>query len=96
VAGLESCVDLDYGFTPATNLIQLRRSSLAVGAAADLPAAWLDVAAGTLQVLPQRYERRGEASYWYESPTFSYAALLEVTNDGFVRRYPGLWELEAQ
>src|SRR5688572_29093371 len=25
VPGLEGCVDLDFGFTPATNLLQLRR-----------------------------------------------------------------------
>lgn len=68
VAGLESCVDLDYGFTPATNSIALRRLSLAVGESADAPAAWLDDASFTLVFLPQRYTRRMENTYWYESP----------------------------
>jgi hypothetical protein len=94
VPGLESCVDLDLGFTPATNLLQLRRVALADGQAADVPVAWLDVAAGTLELLPQRYERRGESTYWYEAPRFGYAALLEVAPAGFIRRYPGLWEAE--
>ena len=94
VPGLENCVDLDLGFTPATNLLHLRRLALAEGQAADAPAAWLDVSAGTLKVLPQRYERRVEAAYWYEAPTVNYAALLEVTPIGFIRRYPGLWEAE--
>jgi hypothetical protein len=94
VADLERCVDLDLGFTPATNLLQLRRCALAAGQAADVPVAWLDVARGALDLLPQRYERRGETAYWYEAPRFDYAALLEVDTAGFIRRYPGLWEAE--
>jgi hypothetical protein len=94
VTGLQDCVDLDLGFTPATNLLQLRRVTLAEGAAADVPAAWLDVAAGTLVRLAQRYERRSATTYWYESPRHDYTALLETTPAGFVRRYPELWEME--
>ncbi len=94
VPGLDSCADLDLGFTPATNGLQIRRLALAEGQAAQAPAAWLDVSAGTLEFLPQRYERRAEVTYWYEAPRFSYGALLEVASDGFVRLYPGLWEME--
>jgi hypothetical protein len=95
VPGLGDCVDLDIAFTPATNLLQLRRTALAVGQAADVPVAWLDVSAGTIEVLPQRYERRTETTYWYEAPRFDYAAVLEVGPAGFVHRYPGLWEEES-
>ena len=94
VRGLEHCVDLDLGFTPATNLLQLRRAALAIGQAADVPVAWLDVAAGTLDLLEQRYERRGETTYWYEAPRFDYAATLEVSPTGFIVAYPPLWEAE--
>jgi uncharacterized protein len=93
VPGLERCVDLDLGFTPATNLLPIRRLALAAGEAAEAPAAWLEVETGTLSLLPQRYERRGEETYWYEAPRFDYAALLEVTASGFIRRYPELWEM---
>jgi uncharacterized protein len=95
VPNLGSCVDLDLGFSPATNLLPLRRLALAAGRAADVPVAWLDVSAGSLDVLSQRYERRAEATYWYEAPRFDYAALLEVTPAGFIKRYPGLWEAES-
>jgi uncharacterized protein len=94
IAGLTGCVDLDLGFTPATNLIAIRRLALAQGQAADVRSAWLDVATGSLQPLEQRYERRGESTYWYEAPHFNYAAELDVGPVGFVRRYPGLWEVE--
>jgi hypothetical protein len=92
VPGLEGCLDLDLAFTPATNLLPIRRLALAQGQAADAPAAWLDLTAGVLQALPQRYERRAETTYWYEAPSVQYSGLLEVTPTGFIRRYPGLWE----
>jgi uncharacterized protein len=95
VTDLGSCIDLDFGFTPGTNLFQLRRLALNEGQAADAPAAWLDAPEGRLELLPQRYERRSATTYWYESPSVEYAALLEVGPTGFVRRYPGLWEAES-
>jgi hypothetical protein len=85
------CVDLDFGFTPATNVLQLRRLALGVGGAASVSVAWLDAPSSGLDVLAQRYERRTVATYWYEAPRFGYAALLEVSPAGFVRQYPGLW-----
>lgn len=94
VTGLEECVDLDLGFTPATNLVHLRRLALAVDQQAAAPAAWLDVSAGILDGLYQRYERRTETAYWYEAPRFDYQALLEVNPDGFIEHYPRLWEAE--
>lgn len=93
--GLVGCVDLDLSFTPATNLLPVRRLGLAAGQGAAAPAAWLNLSAGTLEALPQHYERRDAATYWYEAPSVGYAGLLEVTSAGFVRRYPGLWETEA-
>jgi len=95
VTGVDDCVDVDFGFTPATNVLQLRRVALAVGEAANVPVAWLDVPANTLERLEQRYHRLTDATYDYESRKLSYHAVLETTPDGFVRRYPGLWELEG-
>ena len=93
--GLDDCIDVDFGFTPATNALQLRRLALAVGEAADVPVAWLDVPAGTLLRLEQRYHRLTDERYAYEAPLFGYHAELEVSPDGYVRRYPGLWEIES-
>ena len=95
VPHLNECVDLDLGFTPATNLFQLRRIALQIGQAAAVPVAWLDVSVNTLEILHQRYERRSEGTYWYESPRFNYTALLEVHPFGFIHQYPGLWEAES-
>ena len=65
------------------------------GQKAEVPAAWFDLDSVSLVALPQTYERRGDASYWYEAPTVSYRALLEIASNGFVRSYPGLWRLVA-
>lgn len=95
VTGLKHCLHLDFGFTPATNFTQLRQLALKDGEAADLPVAWLDVPPAALQIVDQRYERRGQSTYWYEAPRFAYAALLELTPAGVIRLYPGLWALES-
>jgi hypothetical protein len=96
VKGLDGCADLDLGFTPATNSLQLRRVALAEGQAAEVPVAWLDVSAGTLERLDQRYDRRTATTYWYEAPRVDYAGMLEIEPTGFVRLYPRLWEMEAE
>jgi len=95
IPGVGSYVDLDLGFTPATNLLQLRRVGLGVGEAAEIPVAWLDVeGGGPLTALPQRYHRRSATEYAYEAPSTGYAGVLELDAAGFIRRYPGMWEAE--
>jgi uncharacterized protein len=96
VAGLDDCFDLDYGFTPATNLLQIERIKLEIGSKTEFPVAWIDVPETVLQSLPQHYERRSANTYWYESPTANYAALLELSDSGFVRHYPELWMMENE
>lgn len=94
VAGLDDLVHLDFGFTPSTNLQQLRHARLDVGEEADIPAAWFDIGEPSLTRLPQHYRRQSENSYQYDSPTASYSAVLELAPNGFVRLYPDLWEME--
>jgi uncharacterized protein len=93
VPGLEHLVDLDFGFTPATNLQQLRRVPIAIGEAADIPVAWVDAGGRGLMELQQRYERLAERSYRYRSATTGYEGLLELAPNGFAARYPALWEM---
>lgn len=95
IDGLTDVVDLDCGFTPATNLSLLRRVAPTVGQAFDATVAWFDLDDPTLTELPQHYERRDPLSYWYRSPAGPYEATLAFAPSGFVRVYPGLWEMEA-
>ncbi|MDB5554708.1 MAG: hypothetical protein JWL86_4692 [Rhizobium sp.] len=66
---LGELVDLDFGFTPATNMPQLRRFGLADGETADVNVAWYDIGVERLMVLPQIYRRIDAQSYAYDSPT---------------------------
>lgn len=94
VPGLGDLLHLDFGFTPSTNLQQLCHADLAVGEEADIPAAWFDIGEASLTRLPQHYRRLEDDRYHYVSPTAGYEAELELAPNGFVRLYPGLWEME--
>lgn len=94
VPGLDDLVHLDFGFTPSTNLQQLRHAGLAVGEEAQIPAAWFDIGESGLVRLPQHYRRLSDDRYHYASPTAGYDEVLELAPTGFVRLYPGLWEME--
>jgi len=89
---VRGCVDVDFGFTPATNLIVLRRLSLKVGQRAEAPAAYLQFPRMVLVLLPQTYQRVGRTEYQYEAPTVGYSGRLQVSATGAVIRYPGLFE----
>lgn len=88
-------LDLDLGFTPATNTAQLRRIALAVGQEAGFDVAWLDAGSTDLIPLPQNYRRISDAAYDYRSPTVGYEATISLAENGFAADYPGLWKLEA-
>ncbi len=60
---VRGCVDVDLGFTPATNMIALRRLSLKVGQRAEAPAAYLQFPEMRLVMLPQTYLRIGRTEY---------------------------------
>lgn len=89
------CEDVDLGFTPATNLLALRRLDLAIGGAGESHAAWLDFPSFDFRHLPQTYRRLDQETYDYASPTADYHDRLKVQPSGVVAVYPGLFELVA-
>lgn len=93
---LDGCIDVDLGFSPATNLLPIRRLRLAVGARAVVRAAWVRFPELTLAVLEQEYVRTGETTYHYEGAGGAFQRELSVNTDGFVLEYPGLWKAEAE
>ncbi|KUM25226.1 hypothetical protein AU467_04485 [Mesorhizobium loti] len=88
VAGL---VDLDLGFTPATNLLPIRRLGLRPGIPTPAPAAYLAFPELRLERLDQTYRRLDGTRYAYAAPAFDYDEVLEVAPSGFVVDYPSLW-----
>jgi uncharacterized protein len=94
VPGVGHLVDLDLSFTPATNLLQVKRVPLPVGEPISLPAAWFNLDTGALTELEQIYERRSEHALFYRAPGVGYDGLIELAPNGFITRYPGLWQAE--
>lgn len=94
VRGLDQLDDLDLSFTPATNLLQLRRQDVPFGKSVSIPVAWLDIDTGALTNLPQIYERCGTSTFWYRAPTTGYEGMLELAPNGFIQNYPELWKGE--
>ncbi len=93
--GFEHLVDIDFGFTPATNFHLMRRLRFPLGKVMSVSVAWFDLGETTFTDLPQRYTRRGDHAFWYESPTVNYSGTLILAPNGFVETYPGLWSLAA-
>ncbi len=89
------CVDLDLGFTPATNFLPIRRLALHIGQEAQAPAAWLALPRCGLEVLGQRYRRISATIYEYESPSTGYHDRLVCSAEGVIVSYPGLFEMEG-
>ncbi len=89
VPGVEGALDVDLGFSPATNTLPIRRLGLAVGEEARIMAAWLDPSDWTLKPMAQTYRRTGELGWHFSSPGVE----VDLTVDGFgaVTRYPGHW-----
>ena len=91
---VDGCIDLDLNFSPLTNMLPIRRLSLAVGQQATVTAAWLKFPSFRFEQLDQMYRRVGASSYHYESSGGSFVAELEVDDVGFVTRYGDLWRVE--
>ena len=93
-AEVHGCDDIDLSFSPASNLLPIRRLRPATGAPVEVRAAWLAFPELELQPLDQTYERLGESEYRYTSDGGDFTAILETNPAGFVTYYPGLWRLE--
>jgi uncharacterized protein len=96
MVSLDGCNDIDLGFSPATNLLPIRRLELAVGASATVRAAWIRFPDLEAEVLGQVYTRISLDRYLYESAGGSFRRELIVDEFGFVLDYPGLWRAEAR
>jgi uncharacterized protein len=91
---LDGCIDVDFGFTPATNTLQIRRLGLEVGESRTLPVAWLAFPALTVQPVVQTYTRLDADRWRYGDEDFT--ADLIVDPDGYVLRYgDDIWQATA-
>ena len=92
IPSVAGALDIDLNWTPATNLLPIRRLDLPIGGEAAVRAAWLRFPTLSLEPLDQVYRRVTERSYRYESAGGSFVATLEVDDAGLVTLYPAFCE----
>jgi hypothetical protein len=93
---VDGCFDIDLAFSPATNLLPLRRLAPKVGEQVAARAAWVRFPELILEPLEQSYKRIRSDTYRYESAQGTFVRELTVDADGFVLEYPGLWRAEGR
>jgi len=96
VPAVSGADDVDLAFSPATNLIPIRRLALKVGESAVVRAAWVRFPEFTLELLEQSYARLDEVTYRYESGNGKFRCDLKVDESGLVLDYAGLWSAESR
>ncbi len=93
---VSGALDVDLGFTPATNTLPIRRLALPVGGSAPVRSAWLRFPELRLEPLEQTYTREAEQRFRYRALVDGepFVARLDTDAFGRVLRYEGLWEAE--
>ena len=96
VPWIDGALDVDLGFTPATNTLPIRRLALEVGERAPVLSAWLRFPELRLERLEQTYVRETESSFRYHALVDGepFVARLDTDAFGRVLVYEGLWEAE--
>jgi uncharacterized protein len=91
---LDGCYDLDLESSALTNACPVRRLGLAVGAAADAPAAYVRALDLRVERLEQRYRRIADDGshqrFDYAAPGFGFECVITYDPHGLALDYPGI------
>ena len=89
-------IDIDLGFTPATNLMPLRRLFARGVPKLETRSAWLRYPECDLKPLDQIYDAgNSEELVSYNARQTGFSTQLCVHHSGFVTLYPGYWQGEV-
>ena len=93
---LHGALDVDLGFTPATNTLPIRRLALDVGQSALVRSAWLRFPELVLEPLEQTYIKEDSMTFRYRALVDGepFTARLDTDIFGRVLQYEGLWTAE--
>ncbi|WP_170181808.1 putative glycolipid-binding domain-containing protein [Phreatobacter stygius] len=90
-AQLDGCTDIDIEWTPATNLLPIRRLAAAPGSVLDVTAAWVRLPGLAIEPTHQRYERIAADRVRYTNVPSGFTAILTVDPRGMPVDYEGIW-----
>jgi uncharacterized protein len=92
---LDRCPDVDFGWTPATNTVPIRRLGLEVGETASITAAWVRFPELDVVASEQRYRRLATGRWQYTSGQYDYQLTVDP-DTGLVLAYgDDLWRAAA-
>jgi hypothetical protein len=95
VSQLDGCLDVDFGWTPATNTVPIRRLGLEVGQRASITAAWIRFPELDVVASEQWYRRLAPDRWQYTSGEYDYQLVIEPAT-GLVLSYgDDLWRAAA-
>jgi hypothetical protein len=90
------CSDIDLGWTPATNVIPIRRLDLDVGDGASILAAWVRFPELDVVANEQHYTRLASDRWRYQSGDYDFELLVDASS-GLVLEYgDDLWRAVAR
>ncbi|MBL0912112.1 MAG: putative glycolipid-binding domain-containing protein [Bacteroidia bacterium] len=87
----DGCLDVDIPLTPFTNTLPIRRLDLREGEEQLISIIYLDLIAGEIRPVQQKYRRISEYVYHYENVPNDFEADIQVNAEGLVVDYPGLF-----
>jgi uncharacterized protein len=92
---LDGCPDVDFGWTPATNTVPIRRLGLEVGETASITAAWVRFPELDVVASEQWYRRLAVNRWQYTSGEYDYQLVTDPAT-GLVLSYgDDLWRAAA-
>ena len=96
VHDVTGALDVDLGFTPATNTLPIRRLGLEVGETAPVRSAWLRFPELRLEPMEQTYTREADRTFRYDALIDGEPFIARLDTDAFGRvvSYEGLWVAE--
>lgn len=89
----DDCNDIDIALTPYTNTIPINRLHLNLGESCQIDVVYVDPVKKSVSRNQQRYTHIESNKYRYESLDSNFISDIVVDRDGFVIKYPGIWEM---
>lgn len=82
-------LDIDFGFSPVTNILPIRKLKLVIGESAPVSAVWVRFPEFTIEPLHQTYTRISDDTYRYASDT-GFEGDITVDDRGIPIKYADL------
>lgn len=88
-----NCRFVDISLTPLTNTLPINGTTFTPGEPEQIEVIYFDILNNEVRRDVQRYTKTGNTQYHFENDAGNFSAEIEVDADGFVTRYPNLFDM---